>query len=407
MSSSFANITLLLQTEQAELLEREEELCQELQSIQIYSKELKQKAIELDKRSAKLDEEIELRKDEEDARSDSESESEDLEMFEISEEDLEALRKAIEEQEDIERSLENHEIGGGEDLEEEMIKKLEAMKEEVELLKEKRFRTEFEIRELCESSEQFEEYQNMTKEQKRYLQSDFKKLMKTNEDNFEKYSELLNIKEALDLELSDLDTEMDRLRKENKRMNKSTKDLKQLKSGLDEQEKINQILQEKLETLERKTYEKKRELEHQVLKANFENEDLNYELDNSFKIDVLLNSKNQPSKIGSKLSQYQKRQLIIKNKRTIEQLELKASELSNGMLEEAALQEGLLQREMQLNQFEQLAAEYPRVTEKENQPMGLDRLGKMEVKERYEGFENFLGKGESENFLLNHKLKSL
>jgi SMC interacting uncharacterized protein involved in chromosome segregation len=105
-----------------------------------------------------------------------------------------------------------------------------------------------------------------------------------------------------------------------------------LKSGLAEQEQINIRLREKLSSLtskieQLKTEDKRTQRLFNNFTADLEKEGLDYELDNSFKIDVVVGNRKSTfqEKIGhNRSSQILAQERINENQRIIETLESEA-----------------------------------------------------------------------------------
>ena len=356
MSKAYQEITLILQSEQSSLMENEESLCNELNTIRVYTEELQDRLEELEEYSGALDQLLTggqdqiLQKHNKDRNGDFRQsrqqkirilsqncyqndivkrykDSKDAELADMNE--IENLTNLIKNEE----SRSEHITQQREALSHQRsaFSRLETLVNEIKHLKTKKWQTQTELKKLIENSEEFEEYQQYTQEQKQYLKTDFEKLVKKNENNFNKYKELSLIQQSLGQEVTQLDLKMEELRHENQIMNMSGESLKQLQDGLDEQEKINTLLQAKLRELRVKTKKMSSLSEAggrkdnfggsegfnyiknpekglgvrvaspasskrfgggvETIKADFEKKGLDFELDNSFKLDVMVQGK--------------------------------------------------------------------------------------------------------------------
>lgn len=328
MSLAYQKITETLQKEQNELLDEEEKNCKEIEKLKIYNNELYKKLNMMKDHLSEIDKKIEKR-----TNSGAMISFQRQEGDFVSLEDIENLKSQIEEQDQLNKRITEMELEN--EIREDIGKRVDSLEEELNYLQNEKFELKSEMKNLVKSSRQFEQYQNVTQEQKKYLKVDFRKLVRKNENNFEKYQELMEIKSALDDEVASLDEKMEKVRSENKIMGMNTKDVKMLQKGLDEQQSINNLLQDKLENLERKSSELGIQLRprESIVNIDLTSQGRDYELADEFKVEIF----------NEKVDYEQE---IMKNYDIIEHLEEKAEELSQELIRETAIQERMIQEEL-------------------------------------------------------------
>lgn len=365
MSEAYQNMTLILQNEQEALIKNEERAQYEMEDLRGYGKELNLRLNELQEHGQTLDEKVQ-EKNQMDQEINNFSPFKHLfanpvyqpvlETIDIenpTEDDLEKLRLLIENRQlELEDELvqrENQEIKKSE-LSDEVIR----LEREIQLLEDAKHKATMEFRDLVQSIEEFEHQQEYTHQQRNYLKGDFQKLARKNESNFNKYQQMLRVEEQLNADTDALDDEMNHLRKENKFLDTGETKVEHLKKGLEEQEEINRLLREKLASLTKKVGQiesEARRSKHLLnhFQADLEKEGLDYELDNSFKIDVTVGERDSTYQPRIKMNEKSvsiAKMRMTENQEIIERLEANADLLSQKIIEETDFQEEFVKESM-------------------------------------------------------------
>lgn len=132
------------------------------------------------------------------------------------------------------------------------IEEIKQLENTAEALRSYRENLEIKVREIDEYETLAYSKKAGLKSQKGTLANQAKALCQANQKKSDKYWELFANQQAIDEEHKQIDAEMQRLREENSKLQADTSQLELLSRGLDEQEQINILLEQRLSALRTK-----------------------------------------------------------------------------------------------------------------------------------------------------------